>query len=57
MPPEGKLFLLSALASTTSVLLVIIHSTWIALTYALRKRGRRDSNPEPSDPKSEALSN
>jgi len=41
MPIDGKLFLLSALASTTTVLLVLTHSVWIALTYALRKRGRR----------------
>ncbi len=38
---DGKLFLLSLLASTTTVLLVIVHTTWIALTYLLRKRGRR----------------
>ncbi|MDI6774476.1 MAG: hypothetical protein QME60_03650 [Verrucomicrobiota bacterium] len=41
MTLDGKLFLLSLLASTTTVLLVALHVVWIALTYAMRQRGRR----------------
>jgi hypothetical protein len=41
MTLDGKLFLLTLLASTTTVLLVIFQAVWIRLTYALRKRGRR----------------
>jgi hypothetical protein len=41
MAPDAPLFLLSVLASTTTVLLVIVHATWIALTFALRQRGGR----------------
>ena len=41
MPPDGRLFLLSLLASTTTVSLLVIQCTWILLTRALRERGKR----------------
>lgn len=41
MHPDAGLFLLSVLASTTTVLLVLLHTLWLVLTYALRKRGGR----------------
>ncbi len=41
MPPDGRLFLISMLASVTTVLLIVFQATWIVLTFVLRKRGRR----------------
>ena len=41
MTVDGKLFVLTVLASTTTVLVIVFQAGWIRLTYALRKRGRR----------------
>ena len=41
MPADARLFLLSALASITTVLLLVIHVAWLSLTRGLRRRGRR----------------
>ncbi len=41
MPPDGRLFLISLMASIATVLLIVFQTAWIVLTFALRKRGRR----------------
>ena len=41
MPHDARLFLLSLLASITTVWLLVIHMAWLSLTRGLKKRGRR----------------
>ena len=41
MPHDARLFLLSLLASITTVLLLVIHGAWLNLTRGLKQRGRR----------------
>jgi hypothetical protein len=41
MPVDGRLFLLTILAITATIMLIVVQATWVVLTFALRRRGRR----------------